>query len=103
MSKLSTALAAWGGLLLVLGTASGVIKSRLYISEPLIALIFEGRLYAVTPGMLVAEGLEPLNTDEFSNNLEELGDTVPSSIAGSDEAVYATREGQPYTLEIEKP
>lgn len=40
MSELNIALATVGGLLLVLGTASGVIKSRLYVSEPLIALAF---------------------------------------------------------------
>ncbi len=40
MSELNITLATVGGLLLVLGTASGVIKSRLYVSEPLIALAF---------------------------------------------------------------
>lgn len=53
-----------------------MIKSRLYVSESLITLIFEVRLYAATLSKLVAldpEGLEPLNTDGFGNNLEELG------------------------------
>ena len=53
--------------------------------------------------MLVAEGLEPLNTDGFGNNLEELGDTVPSGITVGDESVYVTLDSQPYTLEIGKP
>lgn len=65
-----------------------MIKSRLYVSESLIALIFEVRLHAATLSKLVAldpEGLEPLNTDGFGNNLEELGDTVPCSIAVGEE------------------
>lgn len=83
-----------------------MIKSRLYVSESLITLIFEVRLYAATLSKLVAldpEGLEPLNTDGFGNNLEELGDTVPSGITVGDESVYVTLDSQPYMLEIGKP
>lgn len=39
MSELYTALAVIGGLLLLLGLTSGLIKSRLPVSEPLVALL----------------------------------------------------------------
>ena len=40
MSELNWALATVGGLLLVLGVTTGLVKGRLYVSEPLLALLF---------------------------------------------------------------
>ncbi len=59
MSELFMALAAVGGLLLMLGMLAGLIKDRLYFSEPLVALLF---------GVLIGPGvLGLLDLDSWGN------------------------------------
>lgn len=52
MSELNWALATVGGLLLVLGVTTGLVKGRLYVSEPLLALSFGVAIGPAVIGLL---------------------------------------------------
>lgn len=55
MHDLNIALAAIGGMILVLGLLSGLIKKRLYLSEPLVALLIGLLLGPAVTGLLDLE------------------------------------------------